>query len=109
MKNFIQVIVSVPSKAVATKIAEHLLEERLAACVQIIDPIKSMYWWHGDIETADELLCLIKTRSDLFTEIESSIKQLHPYDVPEIIAIPIESGSEDYLDWITESVRNVQF
>ena len=84
----------------AQAIARALVEKRLAACVQIIGPITSTYWWQGEIETAEEWLCLIKTRADLFEQVEAAIKEVHPYDVPEILAVPVVAGSEDYLAWL---------
>ena len=97
---FIQVSTTVKSKEKADKIAETLLTERVAGCVQILGPIKSAYWWQGRIEHAREWICFIKTKASDYERIESSIKRMHDYDVPEIIALPILRGNPDYLDWI---------
>ena len=100
MKSFIQVITTTDKKADAEKIAMTLIERKLAACVQIAGPIGSTYRWRGNIEKAEEWQCVIKSREDRYKEIEQVIKSIHPYEVPEIIAIPIIAGSGEYLDWL---------
>ncbi len=95
------VITTFSSKEEAEKIVKTLLEEKLAACVQLTE-IKSSYWWKGKIENSQEILCLIKTKENLFEKIESRIKELHSYSVPEIIMLRIEKGNEEYLKWIEE-------
>jgi len=80
------------------------VEEKLAACVQITGPIESTYRWKGNVENASEFLCLIKTREDFFLKVESAIKNMHPYEVPEIIAVPIIKGSKEYLQWLEETL-----
>ena len=100
MTEYIQVLTTVENKADAEKIAETLVEKRLAACVQIIGPLISYFQWQGKLDTAGEYLCLIKSRNDLFAELEGAIKGLHPYEVPEILASPVLKGSKDYLDWM---------
>lgn len=87
----------------AAKIARALVEERLAACVNILGPIRSIYRWRGAIEDAREHLLMIKSRARLFSKIERKVRELHSYEVPEIIALPIARGSKPYLDWIFES------
>lgn len=100
MSEFIQVITSVDSEEKAEEIARKLLEQRLAGCVQVLGPIKSRYWWEGKLEEAQEWLCLIKARASDYKAIEASIKEVHPYTVPEILAMPITQGNPDYLDWL---------
>jgi periplasmic divalent cation tolerance protein len=100
MAEFIQVSTTVSTKEKADMIAETLLVERIAGCVQILGPIKSCYWWEGRIEHAKEWICLIKAKASDYGRIESSIKRMHDYDIPEIIALPILRGNPDYLDWI---------
>jgi len=73
--------------------------------VQIVGPITSTYWWKGSIETAEEWLCLIKTSQNLYADLEKVIKEMHPYETPEIIAIPILTGSSDYLQWLDNELR----
>ena len=84
----------------ARDLTEMLLTRRLAACVNCLPGIESSYWWQGDIPHDQETLLVIKTRSDRFSEIQDAISEIHPYDVPEIIALPIVEGSDDYLRWI---------
>ena len=106
-QSFVQVITTVSEKKDAEKIAKVLIDGRLVACVQIIGPIKSIYRWKGKIENANEWTCLIKTRKTLYKKVESAIKKIHPYEVPEIIAISIAKGSEDYLKWLSdETIKN---
>lgn len=100
MNEYLQVFTTTEKREDADKIASTLVEKKLAACVQIVGPITSTYRWKGKIETAQEWLCLLKTRSDLYPELEKAIKDLHPYETPEIIAVPILAGSQDYLQWL---------
>jgi len=97
---FIQVITSVDSREKAEEIARKLLEGRLAACVQVLGPMRSRYWWEGKLEEAEEWLCLIKAKATDYARIESAIKAAHPYTVPEILAMPIAKGNPDYLEWL---------
>jgi periplasmic divalent cation tolerance protein len=106
MTDAIQVITTTGTKEEAGRIAQTLLEERLAACVQVVGPIASRYWWDGAIEQAEEWLCLIKTTTDLFEQLEQAIKAAHSYDVPEILATPVVAGSGDYLAWLREELRS---
>jgi len=85
-------------------LAGGLVEQRHAACVSILPGLTSVYAWKGQIESAEESLLLIKTRLANFPELERFIKELHPYEVPEILAIPVQAGSADYLAWLRESV-----
>lgn len=86
------------------KIARSLVEKKLSACVQLIGPVVSTYWWKGNVETAEEWLCLAKSKKDLFGDIEEAIKRIHPYETPEIIATPIVVGSNDYLQWLSSEL-----
>jgi len=89
------------------KIAKMLAEKRLAGCIQIIGPITSTYWWRGKLEKSKEYLLAIKTGKGLYKEVEKEIKKTHPYKVPEIIAIPIIEGSEEYLKWLSKETKKV--
>ncbi|HVA48788.1 MAG TPA: divalent-cation tolerance protein CutA [Pirellulales bacterium] len=100
MTDYIQVLTTTPSKEAAQSIADALLRARLAACVQIVGPIESRYWWQGKLEAAEEWQCLVKSRLDLYARLEEAIRGQHPYEVPEIIATRIEVGSAAYLDWL---------
>jgi periplasmic divalent cation tolerance protein len=104
MKSYIQVTTTTETKEQAQKIAQHLVTEKLAACVQILGPINSIYRWKGKVENTQEWLCLIKTQDDLYNKVEAAIKSLHPYETPEIIAVPIIKGSKEYLSWIEDEL-----
>ncbi len=93
-------LTSVPDRAVAMALANALLEDRLAACVNIGGRVESIYHWRGRIETGDEVPVAIKTRSALYSNVEGAIRKLHPYDTPEILAIPVVAGDARYLDWL---------
>jgi periplasmic divalent cation tolerance protein len=98
--NALIVFTHVPDRAAAEKIARALIERKLAACVNILAECTSIYRWQGKIETAGEVPLLIKTRADIYDEVEAAIKSLHPYELPEIVAVSVERGSGEYLDWI---------
>ncbi len=102
MAEHIQVLTTTESEEDARRIARALLDKKLAACLQIIGPIKSIYRWKGEIVEGEEWLCLIKTRSELYQRVEREILEMHPYEVPEIIAVPVSNGHSEYLRWIDE-------
>lgn len=93
------VLITAPDKETAKKVSRHLLEKRLAACVNMA-PVTSMYWWEGKIEEADEVLLIVKTSADRVEELVKEVKAVHPYQVPEIIALPIVSGYKEYIKWV---------
>jgi periplasmic divalent cation tolerance protein len=105
MSEYIQVLTAIDSKEGAQTIAEAVLSKRLAACAQVIGPITSTYWWQNKMETAEEWLCLMKTDQQLYSELEQAIREVHPYDVAEIVAMPIVAGSSAYLAWIHQEVK----
>lgn len=100
MTSFIHVTTTVDSQDKAEEITQQILEHRLAACVQIMGPITSRYWWQGKIETATEWVCTAKTREELYPQLHATIRSIHPYEVPEILASSIKAGDEDYLEWL---------
>ena len=100
MESYIQIVTTTDKKEDAEKIAMTMVEKKLAACVQIVGPITSTYRWKGTIETATEWQCVIKSREALYPEIEKAIQSIHPYEVPEIIAMSIFAGSKKYLEWL---------
>jgi periplasmic divalent cation tolerance protein len=102
MAEYIQVITTTNTEEEARKIQRVLVEERTAACVQIIGPISSLYWWEGKIEEAEEWICLAKAKSEDYQRIESLIRENHSYSLPEILAMPVSAGNKDYLAWISE-------
>jgi len=102
---YVVIFVTASSKKEADGIARALLKKKLAACVNITDTVKSLFWWQGKIDTAKELLLIIKSKRALLPQIIKLIKSKHGYDVPEIIVLPIIAGNSDYLRWIDDSVR----
>jgi len=102
MTDVIQVATTAGNHDDAQKIAAALVDERLAACVQVSGPVTSHFRWEGKIETSQEWLCTAKTRTELYERVEQAIRQLHPYDVPEILAAPVVAGSEEYLKWVVD-------
>ncbi len=102
------VLVTVPSRAAGEAMAEALVGEQLAACVNIIGPIRSVYRWQGEICRDDEHLLLIKTTADRYAGLEARVRALHTYDNPEVIALPVEQGAAAYLEWVARSVTGDQ-
>ena len=100
MTEYIQVLTTVEHKTDAENIAKSLVEKKIAACVHILGPMTSYFHWQGKLDSATEYLCMIKSREDLFADLEAAIKSMHPYEVPEIIATPITMGGKDYLNWL---------
>jgi periplasmic divalent cation tolerance protein len=98
------VLCTAGSEDEARKIARYLVEHRLAACVNVVPQIESIYRWQGKVESAREWLLLIKTTAELFPSVRDAIHELHSYELPECIALNIEDGSSEYLDWISSSV-----
>jgi periplasmic divalent cation tolerance protein len=103
--NKIVIFVTTSSEPEARKIAELLLTKRKAACVNVIPKVESSFWWQGKLDSARESLLVIKTKASLLSEIVDLVKAAHSYEVPEIIAMPIIGGNEDYLKWINDEVR----
>jgi periplasmic divalent cation tolerance protein len=100
MTDFLQVQTTVSSADEAQRLAGALVERRLAACVQVIGPVQSIYRWEGRVERAEEWLCLIKSPASRYDALQQAIRELHSYECPEIVAVPIERGSDDYLRWL---------
>ena len=101
------VLCTVPDRECAEQIAEALVAEQLAACVNIIPGIASVYRWKGGVEKDEELLLLIKTSQDTYESLEQRIHTLHPYELPEIIAVSIQAGQKDYIKWIENSLTTL--
>jgi len=97
------VLSTFPDAATAQRIGRQLVEEKCAACVNTLPAVESIYWWEGNVEEARETLALFKTTADRFAALQSRLRQLHPYEVPEIIAIRIDRGLPEYLSWLTKS------
>jgi periplasmic divalent cation tolerance protein len=103
----ILILTQMPDRASAQSLARSLVETRLAACVSIGAPVESLYHWRGQIETAEEIPVAIKTRSERYAEVEAAIRAQHPYELPEILAVPVIHGLEPYVEWIAaETAEN---
>lgn len=105
MSEHVQVLTTAGSEEEAARIAKALVDEHLAACVQVVGPILSTYRWQGEVEEAREWQCLAKTIRALYPQVEATIRRLHSYDEPEIVATEIVAGSPGYLAWIEENVK----
>lgn len=101
----IVVFITAPNEDEAAGIAKALVKSKLAACVNIIKGVRSIYSWRGNLEDDSEVLMIVKTQKKLFSALSEKTKELHSYDLPEIIALPIADGSEDYLMWLRESTE----
>ena len=105
MTEFIQVFITINDREKAGEIAEILLEKRLAACVQISGPVSSMYRWQGSIAEDQEWLLIAKSGKELYPELEKEVKQIHVYEVPEILSVSISDGNESYLKWLENELK----
>jgi periplasmic divalent cation tolerance protein len=104
MTDYIVVFVTAPAEEAVT-LAKTLVDERLVACVNIVPGLRSIYWWQGKVEDEPEVLCIMKTRTRLFEDLRDRVRELHSYEVEEIIALPILAGNLPYLDWIEENTQ----
>jgi periplasmic divalent cation tolerance protein len=104
MTDYIVVYVTAPEDE-AVNLAKTLVDERLVACVNIVPGLRSIYWWQGKVEDEPEVLCIMKTRGNLFESMRDRVRELHSYEVEEIIALPILAGNLPYLDWIKENTQ----
>jgi periplasmic divalent cation tolerance protein len=102
MDDVLVVLTNLPDRASAMKLAQALVERRLAACVNVLAECVSVYRWKGAIENTAEVPVLVKTRTARYGEVESAIRELHPYELPEIVALPVTHGHEDYLRWVAD-------
>jgi len=100
MAELLQVQTTAPTREEADAIAGALVDGRLAACVQVVGPITSRYWWDGRVQVAEEWLCLAKTTAARYPQVEAAIRDRHPYAEPEIVALPIVAGSPSYVEWV---------
>ena len=105
MSGCCQVTTTLPDQKAADRLAATLVGERLAACAQVTGPISSTYWWQGRLEQSQEWYCHLKTTLTRFPELRERVRQLHPYELPELIAVPLIEGDQQYLRWIEDSVR----
>ncbi len=105
MNNFIMVFSSFPTSDIANKIAKTLVQEKLAACVNILPGVQSIFFWENELNEANESLILIKTKSSNYEELEKRILELHPYACPEVIGVNLEAGSSKFLNWIEQVTK----
>lgn len=105
--SFIIVVMTSQNRQEAVNIVRTLLEERLIACANILNSVHSLFWWKGKIEEEDEVLVLMKSQQTLFKKLSERIKEIHSYDLPEILALPITGGSPLYLEWISRCLKPV--
>ncbi|MEV5555816.1 divalent-cation tolerance protein CutA [Nonomuraea wenchangensis] len=91
---------AIPTPDIAEQIISTLINNRLAAAAHLVGPITSVYWWRGEINRAEEWLLVVKTTAERFDELAGVIRELHPYEVPQIVAVPLVAGTADYLEWI---------
>lgn len=106
MSDVLLVLTNLPDRATAERIAEALIHARVAACVNVLTGCHSVYRWQGALERADEIPLLIKTTAQAYPRLEAELRKLHPYELPEIIAVPVTQGLSGYLDWVTAEIRN---
>ena len=101
----IVILITCANRREAERIARQLVKQKLVACVNVIDKIKSIFWWQNKIDSASEVLLIAKSKKSMMTKVIKQVKSLHSYQVPEVIALPIVAGNKDYINWINESIR----
>ena len=108
MKEFVPVVILITASTgeEAQQIADKLLAQRKAACVNIIPKVHSLFWWKGKLDSAEETVLIVKSRASLIDEIVSLVKEVHSYEVPEVIALPLVGGNQDYLNWMSAELRD---
>ena len=106
--DFAVVLVTAPDMDLARRLAKAALEAKLAACANIIPTVESHYWWEGKLESSAEVLLIFKTRQGLLPKLERAVREIHPYDTPEFVALPLTAGSRKYLAWIEENTAEEQ-
>ncbi|MFP4143254.1 MAG: divalent-cation tolerance protein CutA [Thermoplasmata archaeon] len=104
-REYIMVLTTTETEEEAEEISKTLVERELAACVQVYGPIKSTYSWGGEVTVSEEWMCFVTTKRTIFDSVESEIEEIHSYENPEIVALPVVEGSKEYLDWINDNVR----
>ena len=102
-EDFAVVLVTAPDMDLARRLAKGALEAKLAACANIVPAVESHYWWNGKLESSDEVLLMFKTRQQLLPKLERAVREIHPYDTPEFVALPLTTVSRKYLAWLTDN------
>ena len=105
MTEALVVLVTCPDRSSAEGLAGALVNEKLAACGNVMSAVESFFFWDGEVQNESEFLLVLKTREDLFEDVKARVQEMHSYEVPEIIALPIAHGNQAYLDWIDETTR----
>ena len=105
MESYVICFITVNTSENAVKIATNLVQEKFAACVNFFSPLRSIYWWQGEICDETEFLLIAKTRASLFEKLKQRVIELHPYEIPEIICVNISDGLDEYLSWINDSTK----
>lgn len=105
MTDAMLVLTTLPSAEAAAELAKAVVEEKLAACANLLPAIRSIYRWQGRVQDESEVLVLFKTRQEHFDRLKSRLLELHPYEIPEVLAIPVEQGYQAYLDWLAQETR----
>ena len=106
MEEILFVYMTAPDRATARELAEILVRERLAACANILDGMESLYWWQGELRRAEESVCILKTTAAGYPALEQRARELHPYEVPCIVALPVPRGHAPFLRWVGEETRD---
>jgi periplasmic divalent cation tolerance protein len=106
--SYVVVLMTAPNREEASRIVRVLLEERLIACGNIVDSVCSLFWWEGEIEEEREVLVIMKSSEGLFNRLSERVRELHSYDVPEVLALPIVDGSRSYLEWLKGCLEAVK-
>ena len=105
MKDILFVYMTAPDRTTARNLAETLVRERLAACANILDGVESFYWWQGELQRTEESVCILKTPAACYAALEQRAQELHPYEVPCIVALPVSRGHEPFRRWVDEETR----
>lgn len=105
MTEYVQVVTTVDTDDMANVLVSALVSQRLAACGQVVGPINSTYWWDGQLETSQEWMCILKSSRQHLPELQEHLRRIHPYDVPEILAVPVVDGNSAYLEWLGSELR----
>ena len=108
MTDALLVFTTLPNADAAVALAKAVVEERLAACANLFPAVRSFYKWQGKLQDANEVLLIIKTSLDLFGALRAEMEKLHPYEVPELLALPVVAGAENYLSWLQSNLRGAQ-